>query len=394
MSDLIAVDEARRRVLAEVELLPAGPVALADALERVLAEDMTSAIDVPPFDSSAMDGFAVRAADPGVLRILGESRAGHPAGVHVEPGTAVRISTGAVVPPGAQAVVTLERTEPAEGAVRAEAVALGENVRRAGEDVTAGDVVLPAGTVLGPAELGVAASVGRSRAQCTARPRVALVMTGDELAEPGAELAPGRIYSSNARVLAGLVQRAGAELVTTEQAGDTAQATRDALDRALASADVVCASGGVSVGPHDHVKAALGDLSVTERFWGVRLRPGKPTWFGVRDRVLAFGLPGNPVSALVTFLLFVRPALAALQGADPAARRGRGRLTEAVSRNPRRDEALRVTLDARDDGWHVTPTGPQGSHMLTSVVGADALAMVTAGDGHAEAGHLLDLELL
>jgi molybdopterin molybdotransferase len=401
VTELISIDEARRRVLEAVKPLEAEDVTLDAALGRVLAEDVSSAIPVPPFDSSAMDGYAVAAGPPAELEVVGESRAGHPAPVAVRGGTAVRISTGAAVPDGADAVVPVERTEPirpgdgaADGLVRVPATATGDNVRYAGEDVRAGDVVLRAGTVLRPAELGIAASVGRPVLRCAARPLVALLVTGDELAEPGEGLRPGAIYSSNGFALAAQVEQAGARLLLRESVPDKAAGTRAALDRALGAADVVIVSGGVSVGPHDHVKGALGELGVEERFWGVRLRPGKPVWFGVCERALFYGLPGNPVSAMVTFHLFVRSALAALQGADPAAVRGEAVLDEAVPRNPRREEAVRVRLRPRRDGWHATTTGEQGSHMLTSMVRADALAFVAAGSGEVPVGERVEIELL
>jgi len=393
MSSLIAIDEARRRVLAEVRPLGAEAVDLERALGRVLAEELSAPGHVPPFDSSAMDGFALVAGPAAELPVVGESRAGHPYSEVLEKGVAVRISTGAVVPEGADVVVPVERTEDDGERVRVPGLEPGQNIRRAGEDLLAGEVVLRAGTPLGPAELGVAASIGRAQLSCAARPRVALVVTGDELVPPGEPLAPGRIYSSNGFALAGQVERAGAELVSRASAPDTAEGTRQALDAALAGADVVCVSGGVSVGQHDHVRGAMGELGVEERFWGVSLRPGKPTWFGVRDEVLAFGLPGNPVSAMVTFQLFVRPALAALQGADPAARRITAQLDEAVPRNPRREEAVRVRLSG-DGALRATPTGPQGSHQLTSMLGADGLALIPAGDGELAAGESVAVELL
>jgi molybdopterin molybdotransferase len=408
VAEPISIAAARRRVLEAVRPLAGEDVALGDALGRVLAEDVTSAISVPPFDSSGMDGYAVVSGPATALEVIGESRAGHPAAVSVREGTAVRISTGAAVPPGADAVVPVELVEPAPGGddaapagsgpsndrVRVPDTVAGENVRRTGEDVRAGDVVLRAGARLGPAELGVAAEIGRARLRCAARPRVALLVTGDELVEPGEKLGAGRIYSSNGFALAGQVERAGAAQVLRERVPDTAEGTTGALARALDAADVVIVSGGVSVGPHDHVKDALRGLGVDERFWGVRLKPGKPTWFGVRGRTLAFGLPGNPVSAMVTFQLFVRPALAALQGADPAAARATAVLDQAVPRNPRREEAVRVRLRAADDGWHATPTGEQGSHMLTSMLGADALALIAPGEGETAAGERVELELL
>jgi molybdopterin molybdotransferase len=395
VAGLLPINAARERILAVVRPLPAESVALEEALGRVLAEDVESALDVPPFDSSAMDGYAVVAGAGGQLRVVGESRAGHPAGERAEPGAAVRISTGAAMPEGADAVVPVERVEEgADGTVRVPESDPGRNVRRAGEDIRAGDVVLRAGTPLGPAEVGVLASLGRASIRCAARPRVVLVVTGDELAEPGEQLGPGRIFSSNAYALAGQVDRAGGLLLRRETIPDRAEDTRAALERALADADVVCVSGGVSVGPHDHVKDALRDLGVEERFWGVRLKPGKPTWFGERAGTLAFGLPGNPVSAMVTFQLFARPALRALQGAPPEDARAEALLDEPLPRNPRREEAVRVRLRAAADGWHATSTGAQGSHMLTSMLGAGGLALVPAGEGELAAGARVEVELL
>jgi molybdopterin molybdotransferase len=219
-------------------------------------------------------------------------------------------------------------------------------------------------------------------------------VTGDELTEPGTALEPGAIYSSNAFALAAQVERAGGDLVSTATVPDDLQSTRAALAEALDDADVVIVSGGVSVGPHDHVKPALRELGVEERLWGVSLRPGKPTWFGTRGRTLAFGLPGNPVSAMVTFQLFARPALAALQGAEPAAARATAALAEPVARNPQREQAIRVRLHQSENGLVAQPTGAQGSHVLTSMLGADALALIAPGEGDAGAGERVEVELL
>ena len=381
-------------MLAAVRPLEAEKVMLADALGRVLAEDVRSPLDVPPFDSSAMDGYALVAGAGGELPVLGEARAGHPAAERVEPGSAMKISTGAAMPGGADAVVPVERTETTDVGVRVPEVKPGANVRRAGEDVRRGDLVLSAGTELGAAELGVLASLGLPEASCALRPRVVLVVTGDELTEPGQPLAAGRIFSSNSYALAAQVSAAGGELVRHETVADDAAGTRAALESALEDADVVCVSGGVSVGPHDHVKGALAELGVEERFWGVRLKPGKPTWFGARARTLVFGLPGNPVSAMVTFHLFARPAIRALQGAPPGAERATAVLDEPVRLNPRREQALRVRLEADGDGWHAVTTGNQGSHVLTSMLGARALALLPSGEGELAAGDRVEVELL
>jgi molybdopterin molybdotransferase len=226
--------------------------------------------------------------------------------------------------------------------------------------------------------------------RCARRPTVAIVTTGDELTAPGDALGPGALHDSNALTLAALATQAGAQVVGTGRSRDTAAATRAALASALDAADVVVASGGVSVGPHDHVKDALRDLGVKEAFWRVALRPGRPTWFGMRGDTAVFGLPGNPVSAMVTFALFARPALAAMQGAVALPRRGRARLAVPVERHPDRDECVRVQIQ---DGV-ATPTGPQGSHVLTSMLGADALAIVTAGEGEVAAGDEVEVEAL
>ena len=399
VAGLIGIEEARRRVLAAVRPLAAEPVPLAEALGRVLAVDVRSAVDVPPFDSSAMDGFAVPPGARGSLRVAGESRAGSPARRPVEPGTAVRISTGAQLPEGTGAVVAVEHAaEDGAGGVEVEAPEPGANIRRRGEDLRAGDPVLATGDPLGPAALGVLASVGLSEARCAARPAVAILATGDELVELGERLGPGQIWSSNPPALGGQVALAGGVVERTERVPDDAAATRRALEEAVGAADLVCVSGGVSVGPHDHVKGAFAAIGVEESFWGVALKPGKPTWFGtaaVAGRtVLAFGLPGNPVSAMVTFQLFVRPALRALQGADPAASRGVAVLDEPLARNPRRDQAVRCRLRRAGDGLHAAPTGPQGSHVLTSMLAADALALVHAGDGALAEGERVPVELL
>jgi molybdopterin molybdotransferase len=395
VTDLISIAEGRRRVLEAVTRLGDEDVPLDLGLGRVLAEEVTSAIDVPPFDSSGMDGYALIAGPEAELDVVGEARAGHPASEPVRPGAAVRISTGAVLPAGADAVVPVERTSPETAErVRVPATEAGANIRRAGEDIRSGEVVLGLGTVLGAAELGVAASVGRASLRCALRPRVAVLATGDELTPPGEPLAPGAIYGSNGFALSAQVERAGAALARRGTVPDTPDGTREAISEALEAADVVIVSGGVSVGPHDHVKDALRDLGVEERFWGVRLRPGKPTWFGTRDGTLAFGLPGNPVSAMVTFQLFARPALAALQGAPPDAPRATAMLAHPVARNQRREEAVRVRLRHTDEGLVAETTGEQGSHMLTSMLGADGLALIAPGDGELAAGERVEVELL
>jgi molybdopterin molybdotransferase len=391
---LITVDEARERVLAAVRPLGGEPVRVDDALGRVLAEDVVSELTLPPFDSSAMDGFAVVAGPAGELPVVGESQAGRPFEEELQAGQAVRISTGAVIPRGADAIVPIERARVDGDVVDVPATAAGAHVRRAGEDLRRGDLVLRAGTELGPAEVGILAALGRAAVACAKRPRLAIVATGDELVAPGEPLGPGQIHDSNATALGALARRAGAEVIARHDAADDLEATVAAFSAALDRAQALCVSGGVSVGPHDHVKPALLELGFEQLIWGVKLKPGKPFWFGVRGDQYAFGLPGNPVSAMVTFQLFARPALRALQGADPGVTRSTAILDGPIAANPNRDQAVRCRLRMAADGWHAKPTGPQGSHVMSSMLGAAALAIVPAGERDLAPGERVEIELI
>jgi molybdopterin molybdotransferase len=393
--ELIDIATARGLVLDAVRPLGSERVPVGEALGRVLAEDLSAEEDLPPFDSSAMDGYAVIAGPAGELDVVDESRAGHPATRPLSGGQAIAISTGALIPRGADAVVPVERVQANDGRVSVPDTVAGANVRHAGDDIRRGQPVLSAGTLLGPAELAVAASLGHAELAVGLRPRVVVLATGDELVEPGQPLGPGQIRNSNTVALAAQASAAGAEVVGREIVRDNLDDTMAVLRSALEHADVVCVSGGVSVGPHDHVKPALAELGVEERFWRVALKPGKPTWFGTREEKLVFGLPGNPVSAMVTFHLFARPALRALAGARPDDTRATAILDEPLKRNVARDEVVRCRLRAADDGWHVSPTrDDQSSHVLTSMLAADAFALVEAGEGTAEAGDRVPVELL
>jgi molybdopterin molybdotransferase len=364
------------------------------ALDRVLAQDVHALRDLPPFAASAMDGYAVHAVEKGTeLRIVGESRAGTPTSQRLAEGEAIRISTGAAIPEGAEAVVPQEIVDLGDGVIRTlTAVPAGDNVRPAGEVMTSGTVVLSRGTRLGPVEVAAAIGAGLAEVEVAQRPRVKVLSTGDELRGPGEPLGPGEIHNSNGPMLAGLAARAGAATIEMASLLDDPQATEDGLRAALEQTEVVIVAGGVSVGPHDHVKPALERLGVAEEFWGVALQPGKPTWFGTLEDRLVFGLPGNPVSAAVTFTLFVAPAIAALQGAPaPAQQPAQAMLGAPVRQNSRRDQALRVRLEDQDGTLVALPNGPQGSHVITSLVGADALALIPAGQGTLDAGTVVAL---
>jgi molybdopterin molybdotransferase len=388
VASLLTLEEAQERVLGRAQPLPAETVLISEAGGRVAAEDIRARVDLPPFASSAMDGFAVRAADlPATLRIAGESAAGRPYEARLQPGCAAVISTGAVVPEGADAVVPVENVVRHDNKVEISVAAEpGAHVRPRGGDVAAGDVVVPTGAPLTPARLAAAAASGLAVLSCSRRPRVAVLATGSELVAPGEPLRLGQIYETNGLMLAAALAAAGAEVVPEPTADDDEAALREALERGL-EADVLVTSGGVSVGEHDLVRSVEQELGVEEVFWRVSIKPGKPVSFGVREGTLVFGLPGNPVSALVGCELFVKPALRALQGlAHPLPRFEPGRLSVALMRNKERDEFVRARSHAEGDALVLEPVAGQESHMIVRSGAADALVHVPRGNGELAAG--------
>ena len=399
----LSVDEARARILAELRPLPAETVQLTEALGRVLAEAAVSPVALPPWRNSAMDGYACRAADvraaheaaPVTLRVLETIAAGAFPTLAIGPGEASRIMTGAPLPDGADSVVRVEDTDGGvELAVVRDGRDAGMNIRPPGEDVAEGETVLRAGTAIGPAQLGVLASVGAARVRVHRRPRVAILGSGDELVdvERFDEVRAGRrLVSSNSYTLVALVRQMGAEPVDLGVARDDPDDLRARLAGA-AGCDLLVTSAGVSVGAHDYTRAVLEGLGAEMRFWRVRIRPGAPLGFGVLRGVPWIGLPGNPVSTMVTFELFVRPALRRLQGHRRLQRRAlRVVAGEDIALSARLTHFLRATLATGDDGRLVAHlTGPQGSGLLTSMARADVLLVVPEGVQRVAAGDPLD----
>ena len=384
------MDEAQRLVLERVRPLPSERVPLELAAGRVLAGAARAAVDLPPFASSAMDGFAVRAEDvPGTLPVVGRVAAGRPASRALAPAEAMAIATGGVVPEGADAVIPVEYVVDSDNEVHVpDATMVGANVRPRGGDLRAGDEVVAAGTRLGPAQLGALAAAGVAEVDCGAIPRAAVVATGTELRRPGEPLGPGEVYEANGLILETQLRSAGASVERLAAVADDEDAHREAIARGLEH-DVLVTSGGVSVGPHDLVRRVESELGVEEVFWRVAVKPGKPVSFGVRERTLVFGLPGNPVSSLVAFELFVRPCVLALQGAaDPWPRLEPGVLTAAVKRNSARDELVRARRKVSPDGAAVElePVVGQDSHMIARSAAADVLVLIPRGDGELEVG--------
>jgi molybdopterin molybdotransferase len=413
---VISVEEALAYILKHFQPLEPERVTLLDALDRVLTEDIVSDINVPPFNNSAMDGYAVRAQDiagatkekPVTLRVIGDVAAGYVAERTVEPGTAMRIMTGAPLPRGADAVVRFEETsEGAEvkGAGKnretveiLKAVKPGDNVRNAGEDIHRGEVVFPKGTVVRPAEIGVLASLGKKFVNVHRRPRVAILATGDELVDVDEPIAPGKIRNSNEYTNAAAVLRAGGIPIrlgiARDNITDLTAKIRAGLD---ADVDLFLTSAGVSVGDYDMVKDVL-NAEGEMHFWQVRMKPGKPLAFGIlrgKKDVPLLGLPGNPVSAMISFEVFARRAILTMLGKKKFDRPSvRAQLQEDIKNDANRRNFIRVVVERQGDGYIARSTGEQGSGVLTSVSKANGLLTIPEDVTLVRAGEMVDVQML
>ncbi|MFN2149108.1 MAG: gephyrin-like molybdotransferase Glp [Anaerolineales bacterium] len=408
---LLSVDQARALILKSITPVSTEIIALDDAAGRVLSRDLHSPMDLPPFASSAMDGFAVAAADletaspeqPVHLQVIGEVAAGHPASKAMSPGQAMAISTGAVLPRGADAVVPVEwvgvEGDQAAGASSTEiaisrGLVAGQFVRPSGQALAAGDLVLKAGTLIRPADLGIMAAIGQVEVEVRRRPRVAIFSSGDELVEPGEPLSKGKIYDSNRRTLAAALKQDGAETLRLAVAPDLREAVQSRLDEAVEwNPDLILSTAGVSVGEHDHVRPVVqanGDLS----FWKVNIRPGKPIAFGRYRGIPFIGLPGNPVSMLVTYEIFVRPAIAGFAGLQESIYTiVEVYLREAVESDGR-ESYLRSIVQRSATRLEAALTGNQDSGMLSSLVKGNALLRIPAGVEFLPAGSRVEAYLM
>ena len=408
---LLSVSDARARILSRFEPVSTETLSLADCLNRVLAQDIHAADDLPPFDNSSMDGFAVRSEDladassasPRRLRVIADIPAGSAPTISLAPGEAARIMTGAQMPVGANAVIPVENTDfndrsaaapLPESVVISTSVIPGENTRPRGMDVRAGEVVLNKGPMLKPQELGLLAMLGFANVEVYRKPRVALFSSGDELLDVHAPLEPGKIRDSNSYMLAGLIRSAGAEIVNLGTAKDNLDSVKSLLDQAVGqNVDLILSSAGVSVGAFDFVKAAL-ETNGKMDFWRVNMRPGKPLAFGEYKEIPFIGLPGNPVSAFVGFAVFVRAALGRLGGSGNRSRQTvRVRCEEDINSDGR-ESYLRATIREADGIWKARLTGHQGSGNLLSLVQADALLIIPAGVKCVPAGQEINAWIL
>jgi molybdopterin molybdotransferase len=398
MAPMIAVREGQEHILDHIHsAVPPEVVPVTRALARVLAADVEAPFDVPPADNSAVDGYAVGSADiPAAgtreLAVVGDLAAGALFEGALRSGQALRIMTGAPMPAGADTVYPQEVVERAGDRVRIGVIDKGANVRMRGEDVEAGGVVIERGTVLRPQEIGLVTSLGIWQLAVHRRPRVALLSTGDEVAEPGTPRRPGQIYDANRFTLRGSIEQCGGEVLDLGIVPDEHAALTARLREAAAMADIVLTSGGVSVGAYDLVKTVLVEIGTID-FWQVAMQPGRPLAFGRIGGTTFFGLPGNPVASLLAFMLFVRPALWKLAGRRrlmPAS--WHARATEPLRKRAGRREFKRGVLVYRNGDWEVRTTGPQGSGILSSMVSGNCLIVLEEERGDVRAGERVTVE--
>ena len=407
MTDPLPAAEAARRILAALTRQPPLRIPLDDALGSVLAEDVTSPLDIPAHTNSAMDGYAARAEDvrgatadaPRRLRVVESIPAGRFPSKTIGAGECARIFTGAPLPEGADSVIRQEDTDGGaeQVEIRRDRDA-GVNIRKAGEDLRRGDLALPAGAELGPARLGVLASLAVAHPVVFRRPRVGILGGGDEIVDidrPEEILSGRKVASSNTHTLLALVRQTGGEPVNLGLAADSPGSVREHLLRGL-DCDLLVTSAGISVGEHDHLRSVLAELGAELRFWKLRMRPGAPVGFGILRGIPWIGLPGNPVSTMVTFELFVRPAIRFMMGHQlPFRRTVRVRLAEPVRLGPKLQHFLRAVVSpGADGGLEARLTGPQGSGILTSMVKANALLVIPEGQHETEAGRTANAILL
>ncbi|MEA5113207.1 MAG: gephyrin-like molybdotransferase Glp [Geobacteraceae bacterium] len=390
--------EARKIILDSVKPLGVERVQILEAAGRVLAEDIIAPWDMPLWDNTAMDGYAVRSEDcgsPTVLRLAGFLPAGGNMTETLQPGTAVKILTGAPIPPGADAVVQVEETEESGGSVTIRIpVKKRDHIRFKGEDVKTGEVILPAGTVLRPSEISMLASFGKVFVPVHRKVRVAVLSTGDELVEPGEALAPGKIINSNSPALAACVRQAGGIPIMLGIARDNPESLREKLAEGL-QADVLITSAGVSAGDRDYVRDILDELGLKQLFWKVDIKPGRPTAFGLHDGTPVFSLPGNPVSSLLTFEEFVRPALLRMMGHQRVLRPlVIATLKEGIRKKPGRVNFLRVAVEQDNGRFLAWSPGKQDTGYLKTLLLADGIAVIPAECGDLSAGDQVEVHLL
>jgi molybdopterin molybdotransferase len=394
----LSFEEARDLIVSSIEPLSGERVSLIEAGGRVLLESVSAPWDLPPWDNSAMDGFAVRStdcADISPLIVSGYTPAGGASASALEPGCAVRIMTGAPIPPGCDAVIPFENADETDGRIIPRGpVRAKDHIRYRGEDVVAGTIVLPEGTVLRPAEINMLATFSRSFVTVHRRPRIAILSTGDELVELGDPLTPGRIINSNALSLAVSVRELGAEPILLGIARDEPESLREKLAAGL-SADVLITSAGVSAGDRDFVREVLTQMGVRPVFWKVDIKPGRPMAFGLREKLPVFSLPGNPVSTMITFEEFVRPAILKMMGHRRVLRPlFRAELSEPVKKKPGRVQFLRMRITRRGERLIAVSPGDQNTGIVRTMVHANAIAILPSDCGGLKGGDFVDVHLL